>query len=150
MNRSTPGVNLTWDSTTNPSCSTYPCQDQIGAGIDTGWGTAQTVEGLYAWNNTTPTGNITMRLNPSMCAATSTIIQSNRDYFNVASVTAAKAAGLAADYAAYTCPHPLAGSGTCGTTVGRGGYALGAVAPTVTIGSGAAVTLGTGAVGTLY
>jgi len=150
VNRSTPGVNLTWDSTTNPSCSTYPCQDQIGAGIDTGWGTAQTVEGLYAWNNTTPTGNITMRLNPSMCAATSTIIQSNRDYFNVASVTAAKAAGLAADYAAYTCPHPLAGSGTCGTTVGRGGYALGAVAPTVTIGSGAAVTLGTGAVGTLY
>jgi hypothetical protein len=31
----------------------------------------------------------------------------------------------------YTCPHPLAGAGECGTTVGTGGYALGAGAPTL-------------------
>lgn len=132
VNRSTTGVNLAWDTTTNPSCSTYPCQDQIGMGVDTGWGTEQTVEGLYSWNNTTPTGNMTIRLNPAACAATSTIIQSNRDYFNVATITAAKAAGLAADYAAYTCPHPLAGSGTCGAAAGRGDYSLGSAVPTLT------------------
>lgn len=130
-NRSTTGVNLTWDSTTNPSCSTYPCQDQIGRGQDTGWGTTQAAEGLYAWNNTTPTGNMTIRLNPVACAATSNILQSNRDYFNVASVTAAKAAGLAADYATYTCPHPLAGTGTCGAGAGITEYSLGSVNPTL-------------------
>jgi hypothetical protein len=129
--RSTTGVNLAWDTTTDPSCSTYPCQDQIGMGQDTGWGTEQTVEGLYAWNNTTPTGNMTIRLNPAACAATSTIIQANRDYFNVASVTAAKAAGLAADYATYTCPHPLAGTGTCGSGAGITEYSLGSVNPTL-------------------
>lgn len=126
------GYNTDFDRVDNPACDTYPCQDQIGRGEDSGWGTEQTLEGMYAWNNTysgASSGSIVFRHRPTACAASATMVQANRDYFNVATVTAAKAAGLAADYAAYTCPHPLAGSGSCTATAGLTGYQLGSSTP---------------------
>ena len=76
---------------------TYPVQDQIGCGRDTGWGTAQAADEakLWIWSNT---------LNGSAsspvfvgCAEAAEFIQSGRDYFTSAP----------AGYTAYTYPHPV-------------------------------------------
>lgn len=73
----------------------YPAQDQFGAGKDTGWRTAQTMNlGLWAWNNTLD--GSPSELNENMCSG---FLVEDRDYFNSAK----------SGYTAYTYPHPLQG-----------------------------------------
>ena len=66
-----------------PSANTlvYPAQDQIGAGIDTGWGTSQSTSEakLRIWNNI----QNGLNANPyfSSCDNSAALIQHNRDYW---------------------------------------------------------------------
>jgi hypothetical protein len=59
----------------------YPCQDQIGAGIDTGWGTAQssTEAKLHIFNNT-HNGSITAATHTT-CTQSATMVQADRDFW---------------------------------------------------------------------
>jgi len=88
-------------SCTNPwpsaNTTAYPAQDQIGAGLDTGWGTRQSTDEakLYIWGNTQAGAAVTP--NFSGCANTGTLVQLGRDYF----LSAPPA------YAPYAYPHPL-------------------------------------------
>lgn len=59
----------------------YPAQDQIGAGIDSGWGTPQSTSEakLRIWNNTM-NGALTSP-NIGSCDASAAMVQHDRDYF---------------------------------------------------------------------
>jgi hypothetical protein len=107
----------------------YPIDDQIGVGKDPKTAAA---EPLYLWNNSM--SGAEWPLTPkSTAACTATcgtfaitdIVQPGRDYFTSASKPEALAG-----YQPFTCPHPLAGSGTCGPAAGREGYSLVAPPPT--------------------
>lgn len=75
----------------------YPAQDQIGAGRDTGWGTAQATDEakLWIWGNTQAGAAVTPQF--SSCATSAELVQQNRDYFFSAPPA----------YAPYAYPHPL-------------------------------------------
>jgi hypothetical protein len=61
--------------------SLYPAQDQIGAGIDTGWGTPQSTSEakLWFWSNYL-NGNLGTPYN-DFCGEAQSLIQEDRDYF---------------------------------------------------------------------
>jgi len=113
--------NLQRNSGPDPCCHTYPCFHQIGRGQN------NTLEPFYIWGNT-GTGTQTPSLADYGCNDTSTSCQDSgcasrrtadfvvagRDYY----VGTAKPG-----WTSYTCPHPLAGSGTCSGT-GATGYLL--------------------------
>jgi hypothetical protein len=113
--------NLRRDSGPNPCCNTYPCLHQIGRGRD------NNLEPFYIWGNT-GTGTQAPFLadygcndpqtscRDSGCASrlTADFVAAGRDYY----VGTAKPG-----WTGYTCPHPLAGSGTCSGT-GATGYVL--------------------------
>jgi hypothetical protein len=88
-------------SCTNPwpsaNRSSYPAQDQIGAGRDTGWATPQATDEakLWIWGNTQAGGNVSPYF--SGCGNSSSLIQFGRDYFLSAPPT----------YVPYAYPHPL-------------------------------------------
>jgi hypothetical protein len=113
--------NLRRNSGPNPCCNTYPCLHQIGRGQD------NTLEPFYIWGNAgagtqTPfladygCNDPRTSCQDSGCASrhTANFVKAGRDYH----VGAAKPG-----WTRYTCPHPLAGSGTCSGT-GATGYVL--------------------------
>ena len=136
-------------------CCTYPCMFQIGRGEITTGNPDGSLQPLYSWNekldgnywmvNPSDTGDQApyMEWAPSQdsspqdyfqpdtadtgcnstCGGTQPLphyfAQLNRDYYS--SQSTAKPG-----YTAYTCPHPLVGSGSCNPSVaGIGGYTLG-------------------------
>jgi hypothetical protein len=113
--------NLRRDSGPNPCCKEYPCLHQTGRGQD------NTLEPFYIWGNA-GTGKQAPFLadygcndphtscRDSGCASrrTADFVAAGRDYH----VGTAKPG-----WTGYTCPHPLAGSGTCSGT-GATGYVL--------------------------
>lgn len=114
----------------------YPCDDQIGVGIDP---KSAASEPAYFWGNTKSGGaawspiagprwdgdlgyDLTAAQAEEHCGPTYTAqtqIQADRDYF----VSAIKPAAMSA-YTPYTCPHPLTGlTGSCDSAVaGTSGY----------------------------
>jgi hypothetical protein len=113
--------NLQRDSGPDPCCHEYPCLHQIGRGQN------NTLEPFYIWGNT-GTGTQTPSLadygcndpntscKDSGCASrlTANFVVAGRDYY----VGTAKPG-----WTRYTCPHPLAGSGSCSGT-GATAYVL--------------------------
>jgi hypothetical protein len=130
----------------------YRCLDQVGSGK--GAFGSQTLDPVYVWGNvggqacvggtniynvctsnedcpgsTCTSGTVPTPNTPVVRGGANHIVK-NRDYYESARP----------DWAMYTCPHPLAGSGSCATTgdtqYGRAGYSLSGsneeVAPTVT------------------
>jgi hypothetical protein len=108
--------------------SGYPCRDQIGTGKTNATTGVQDIEPVYFWNNNWCYGPF------GVCTPMTTIdyahsirddgsrtsIQDNRDVFFSASKPVAMSG-----YTPYTCPHPLAGAGSCDTnTSGASGYVL--------------------------
>jgi len=103
----------------------WPCRDQIGRGPDaalfnTTTYAASTSEPAYFWNNKRDNGqNVAVNIVNNSSAW----IQEGRDYYSATTYE-----GLAqkpVHYTPYTCPHPLAGSGTCNYNVaGTAGYSL--------------------------
>jgi hypothetical protein len=114
----------------------YSCRDQIGRTKD------QALAPWYFWGNnykgdTSPTVVVPNSAS-SGCPRQVSHITENRDYYNNTTYA----------YAPYTCPHPLTAlTGSCTSTAGTGGYNLGNRA---TIGAGAACSIGSGAVATIY
>ncbi len=95
----------------------YPCQDQIGRSSESGTPAVQALLPLYIWNNTYgTTSNATATVNSEGRQALH-IVQ-GRDYYDNTQMPG---------YSMYTCPHPLAGSGSCTSTAGTAGYLLGNV-----------------------
>jgi hypothetical protein len=110
------------------NCSEYPCQDQLGRGTDSGRTTAQTLVGVYEWNNyecaDPSTGNCDGDMDFNIvcgdCPDEMENVQTNylisdRDYFNDTELVG---------YTPYRYPHPLRarnyiGSGTT-QTIGAG------------------------------
>jgi hypothetical protein len=114
----------------------YPCRDQPGIGPG-----GQVSQPFYGWNNsycsTSPTCTPVTDAGVMLGAYTTV---ADRDYFNASSMADAKSKtpGLQADYAPYTCPHPLAdptAAKTCDSTIsgtlGYGQEDLGDVTPPV-------------------
>ncbi len=101
----------------------WPCRDQIGRGPDTtlfntSTYPASTSEPAYFWNNKRDNGqNVAV----SVVNNSSAWIQEGRDYYSATTYE-----GLVqkpTHYTPYTCPHPLAGSGSCDYNVaGTAGY----------------------------
>ena len=128
-----------WDG--NIEATGWPCLDQIGRESGSAFGDAQASEPLYAWSN----GDSVIEVqNPYQVGgrdqtlyikATNHATQEVTDFVNGGSTAKA-------GYTRHTCPHPLAGSGSCDeNTAGRGGYRFG----NTTLGSGSTFTLGSGA-----
>jgi len=114
----------------------YPCDDQIGVGIDPKTAAS---EPAYFWGNTKSGGaawdpiagprwdgdlgfDLTAAQSEDYCGPTYTAqtqIQADRDYY----VSVSKPAAMSA-YTPYTCPHPLTGlTGSCNSSVaGTAGY----------------------------
>lgn len=118
-----------------PNCGCpddYPLDDQIGVGKDP---KSAASEPYYVWNNhkngdawvpgTVSVGEVCNTADQCGVDYTEvTQIQNNRDYYTSATKPVAMSG-----YTEYTCPHPLAGSGTCDSnTAGITGYALAAAA----------------------
>lgn len=82
----------------NQEVNGYPCRDQVGRGVDTGVLNLQSLEPLYAWNNTLNGTNTTIH------SATPIHIQENRDYYNNIQKPG---------YVPYIYPHPLVVEETC-------------------------------------
>jgi hypothetical protein len=113
--------NLQRNQGPDPCCHAYPCLHQIGRGQN------NTLEPFYVWGNT-GTGTQSPSLSDygcndpgtscqdSGCASyrTADFVVAGRDYY----VGTAKPG-----WTRYTCPHPLAGSGSCSGT-GATGYLL--------------------------
>ncbi len=93
-------------------CTSYPCTRQIGQGHN---GTSQITDPVYIWGNTN-TGTIELDGNDPACGTLtiSDVLQADRDYY----------LATKSGYAEYTCPHPLAGTGSC-SGVGASGYTVG-------------------------
>lgn len=97
----------------------YPCLDQPGRG------TGQSLYPIYEWNNCKVMGcsnsdandiNVIFEIPWEGLNYQSTHIQENRDYYNNT---------VKPEYTAYTCPHPLAGTGSCDEGVaGTAGYSI--------------------------
>lgn len=110
----------------------YPCRDQIGRSTDSGSWVAsddpipsQALDPAYMWNNTRNGATITSISVPIGTQKDYHILK-DRDFY--VSASTAKP-----DYAVYTCPHPLAGSGTCDPSIaGVGGYDVGESEPDTT------------------
>jgi hypothetical protein len=121
----------------------YPCRDQAGRGKDNATTGVQESSPIYWYSNTvntTPNTAYTVALYGAY-------ITENVDYCNHDPSTdcGTKAAWA---YTTYTCPHPLAGAGSCAAaTAGRDGYRVG---NSMSLGSGASMSIGgSGAVMTL-
>lgn len=118
-----------FDVNTNPNPASgvqdgWPCRDQIGRGKD------QASEPVYGWNNFLGATSIDFVVNPTpgeTCDAMEDHVVANRDFYNASSLSDAKSKGLIATYAAYECPHRLAGltGASCDSSIsGRDGYGL--------------------------
>jgi hypothetical protein len=111
-----------WDGNT-PGQYGYPCRDQIGTSTDSApWVKSdnptppQALDPAYVWNNTYNGVTITSVFVPTSGYHNYHIVN-NRDYYVG---TTAKPG-----YAPYTCPHPLAGAGSCTPGIaGTAGYSL--------------------------
>lgn len=98
----------------------YICFEQPGSGAPSVEGKTYTSVPVYGYNNT-GTGNMAGHVNTWN---SSTHVQSGRDYFSTTQKPG---------YTAYTCPHPIAGTGTCNSSAaGVTGYSLQGVSPTPT------------------
>jgi hypothetical protein len=117
------------------SVETHPqCRDQIGTGDNL---SPQSSKPFLLWNNQVRKASGAWNDSPVYIMSGTTSIVKNRDYCEHSTTMPASCNGVTTSYTPYTYPHPLRGESD-------------EVAPTATIGSGAAVTLGSGAVGTLY
>jgi len=89
-------------------CSSYPCTRQVGQGHN---GSNYITEPVYIWSNTN--GKMGKDGNGSPCGGLSVddVLTQNTDYYLTSK----------GGYTQYTCPHPLAGTGTC-SGVGASGY----------------------------
>lgn len=102
----------------------YPIKNQVGRGYLTA---EDDLDPAYIWNNTKPvydfsdlyaSGAQTYCSDPTL--QMKTFIEEDRDYYESATKPAAMDS-----YTIYTCPHPLAGSGSCDSEVaGVDGYVL--------------------------
>ena len=117
------GINTIYDGLTRPSCTAYPCQDQIGRGIDTGFGTDQALEPVYQWSNTGSVA-VTFKEDAGTCAPGAYLTE-NTDYVN----------GAKSGYTPYTYPHPLRGTTYTVTPSSGTGYSVSPVGEQ-TIGDG--------------
>ncbi len=75
----------------------YPCYDQIGRSTDSGPGTPQAQEPLYAWNNTLNGAKADVTVHWG-CSDVAVHIQENRDFYNDTPRPG---------YTPYPYPHPL-------------------------------------------
>ena len=93
--------------------SPYPKGYKLSQQCGTGGPGPHTLVPLYEYNNT---GSGNMPANIDFSSDSPTYIASGRDYYNDAQKPG---------YSQYTCPHPLAGSGTCNYSVaGTEGYSI--------------------------
>ena len=113
--------NSSYDGNTSPAeiHRGYPCLDQPGRG------TSQRLYPRYEWNNCKVAGcsdgdandiNVVMEIPWTGLNYQSMHIQEGRDYYTNT---------VKPGYVAYTCPHPLAGIGTCAPNISdKSGYVL--------------------------
>lgn len=117
------------------------CRQQVGSTYDSGY----VVKPIYAWGNVyngTTEGHLTVGSGSTRHSTYH--VKPNQTFFNCDSAADCKTdtdavniPGFGEDqgwtYTAYTCPHPLVGSGTClASTAGKSGYSTGSAAPTLT------------------
>lgn len=120
---SKPSVSLSvWEIGSGENCgqsgcaSSYPATRQIGQGHN---GTSYITDPVYIWSNTN-LGTLELDGNEPYCGTLTItdVLQANRDYY----------LATKSGYTEYTCPHPLAGTGSC-TGVGASGYSVSGGAP---------------------
>lgn len=134
----------------------WPCLGQVGRAP--GIAGEQTSAPWFAWNNTgaaTILAAYSAADAPYVRSQASPHANGEFEYYNASNFSDAVAKGLTATYAPYRCPHPLVteySNYTCDTTkagVGAGGGYPGNAAAVTTLGSGASMSIGEGAVMTL-
>jgi hypothetical protein len=140
----------TWDGNLECANGTAPSEGSCGASTFTGWpcygqvgrgkGTLGSLNSVpwFAWNNPrTGGGEATLAAYSGTSAYikpySSPHVNSDFEYYNATDQSDAVAKGLSDGdgglYSIYICPHPLAGTGTCGAGAGKGAYSLGSVNP---------------------
>ncbi len=121
----------------------YPVVYQIGRGknkqTNPTLGSQQAVEPVFIWNNTkggSPLGleygyDVTQTCKNycnDQSLAVQDFIKVNREYCTHNTSTSCN--GVTLSYTPYTCPHPLAGSGSCNPNIaGKSGYLMGGINP---------------------
>ena len=102
----------------------YPCSQQAGQVFGSLDSNTQARFPVYGWNNKqNGTTTDTWTVYGIMCAREANVLQINRDFFNRAPQVGDEGYAYYASYSQYTCPHRLAGTGSCDDGVaGTQGY----------------------------